>query len=329
MATTASTSPEQLVGLVQELQERLDAAEPSPAKELAEGLVGGLVQMYGAGLEHIVSSLQLGGEDGRDALRAMAEDPLLGALLLIHDLHPVSLQERVDGALEQVRPYMESHGGDVELLSLHDGVARIRLRGSCSDCAASTVTLELAIKQALEQAAPDLEGLEVEGVGVPAAAAGPTLPLHEADSTLATLPIYRVEAGAPSAGALELPMAATAAGAEASSAPAGGVAQAPSWQEVAQLDGLPVGELTAAEVAGAELVVANVDGTLLAYRDRCAACGAPLHGGELLDGALRCPDCARTFFLPRAGRSLDDDRIQLEPVPLLRDQGGVKVALLT
>jgi Fe-S cluster biogenesis protein NfuA/nitrite reductase/ring-hydroxylating ferredoxin subunit len=328
MATTASTSPEQLVGLVQELQERLDAAEPSQAKELAEGLVGGLVQMYGAGLEHIVSSLQLGGQDGRDALRAMAEDPLLGALLLIHDLHPVSLQERVDGALEQVRPYMESHGGDVELLSLHDGVARIRLRGSCSECAASTVTLELAIKQALEQAAPDLEGLEVEGVGVPAATAGPTLPLHGADSALSTLPIHRVEAGAPGAGALELPMAGTAARAEGPSALAG-AAQAPSWQEIAHLDGLPVGELTAAEVAGAELVVANVDGTLLAYRDRCAACGAPLHGGELLDGALSCPDCARTFFLPRAGRSLDDERIQLEPVPLLRDQGGVKVALLT
>ncbi len=328
MAATASTSPEQLVGLVQELQERLDAVEPSQAKQLAEGLVGGLVQMYGAGLEHIVSSLQLGGEDGRDALRAMAEDPLLGALLLIHDLHPVSLQERVDGALEQVRPYMESHGGDVELLSLHAGVARIRLRGSCSDCAASTVTLELAIKQALEQAAPDLEGLEVEGIGVPAATAGPMLPLHEADSALPTLPIHRVEAGAPGTGALELPMAGTAARAEGSSALAG-AAQAPSWQEIAHLDGLPVGELTAAEVAGAELVVANVDGTLLAYRDRCAACGAPLHGGELLDGALSCPDCARTFFLPRAGRSLDDDRIQLEPVPLLRDQGGVKVALLT
>ena len=62
---------------------------------------------------------------------------------------------------------MESHGGNVELLSLEDGVARISLRGSCSDCAASSVTLELAIKQALEEAAPDLEGLEVEGVAPP------------------------------------------------------------------------------------------------------------------------------------------------------------------
>ncbi len=68
-------------------------------------------------------------------------------------------------ALDTVRPYMESHGGNVELLSLERRASRgSRLRGSCSDCSASPVTLELAIKQALEEAAPDLEGLEVEGV---------------------------------------------------------------------------------------------------------------------------------------------------------------------
>ncbi len=67
---------------------------------------------------------------------------------------------------------MESHGGNVELLSLEHGVARIHLRGSCSDCSASSVTLELAIKQALEEAAPDLEGLEVEGIAAQTANAG-------------------------------------------------------------------------------------------------------------------------------------------------------------
>ena len=71
---------------------------------------------------------------------------------------------------------MESHGGNVELLSLEHGVARIHLRGSCSDCSASSVTLELAIKQALEEAAPDLLGLEVEGVA-PQSLNGTGLPM--------------------------------------------------------------------------------------------------------------------------------------------------------
>ena len=117
---------------------------------------------------------------------------------------------------------MESHGGNVELLSLEDGVARIHLRGSCSDCSASSVTLELAIKQALEEAAPDLEGLEVEGVSPQA------LPVVMSDPTR-------------------------------------------SWFDIESVASLGDGSLAAVNVAGADLVVANVDGSLLAYRDRCAA----------------------------------------------------------
>jgi nitrite reductase/ring-hydroxylating ferredoxin subunit len=52
-----------------------------------------------------------------------------------------------------------------------------------------------------------------------------------------------------------------------------------------------------------------------------------MHDGRLADGTLACPECQRSFFLPRAGRSLDDEHMQLEPVPLLRDEGRVRVAL--
>ncbi len=100
-----------------------------------------------------------------------------------------------------------------------------------------------------------------------------------------------------------------------------------SWFDVESVASLTDGSLAAVSVAGSDLVVANVEGSLLAYRDRCASCGASLHGGLLLAGALSCPQCARSFFLPSAGRSMDDDRIQLEPVPLLREDGRVKVAV--
>ena len=273
-----SEAPDELVGRVQELQERLDAAGDPATRELADELVSAIVQMYGAGLERIVAAARRGG-DGRRCRGRLADDPLVATLLMIHDLHPVPLEERVHEALEQVRPYMESHGGNVELLALSDGVARIRLEGSCSDCSASTVTLELAIKQALEEAAPDLEGLEVEGIE-------PAPPSRR--------PRRR--------GSDRLPLA---------------EAPAPAWFEVSSVDALPAGGCRVAEVGGSRLVVANVDGTLLAYRDACAGCGGPLHDGELDDGALRCPACARIYFLPRAGRSMDDDRLQLEPVPLL------------
>jgi Fe-S cluster biogenesis protein NfuA/nitrite reductase/ring-hydroxylating ferredoxin subunit len=283
--SVAIEGPEALVERVQDLQARLDASADPATRRVAEELVSAIVQMYGAGLERIVESLVEAGEEGQRLAVTLGDDGLVAMLLFIHDLHPVPLAARVHQALEQVRPYMESHGGNVELLSLEDGVARLRLEGSCSDCSASAVTLELAIKQALEQAAPDLDGLEVEGVAPePALGPGP-------------------EPDAPTA--------------------------APAWVEIDRLDLLADGMLVAAEVGGSDLVVANVGGTLLAYRDACADCGGPLHGGELVDGALRCPQCARVYFLPRAGRSMDAERLQLDPVPLLRDQGSVKVAVAT
>jgi Fe-S cluster biogenesis protein NfuA/nitrite reductase/ring-hydroxylating ferredoxin subunit len=265
---------EQLVERVQDLQARLESSPESATREVAEELIAAVVQMYGAGLERILGTLFEAGPQGERIAAALPDDPLVATLLLIHDLHPVPLEQRVQQALDSVRPYMESHGGNVELLSLEDGVARIHLRGSCSDCSASSVTLELAIKQALEEAAPDLEALEVEGVNAP-----------------------------------------TAGGSES------------VWIDVESVSDLADGSLAVINVIGRELLVANVDGALLAYRDRCASCGAPLHGGLLMAGALSCPECARSFFLPRAGRSMDDERVQLEPVPLLREDGRVRVAL--
>jgi Fe-S cluster biogenesis protein NfuA/nitrite reductase/ring-hydroxylating ferredoxin subunit len=294
----ATEDPGRLVEIVQALQGRLESAGDPGTRELAEELVSAVIQMYGAGLERILEALLDAGEEGREIAARLPEDQLVATLLLIHDLHPIPLEQRVQEALDSVRPYMESHGGNVELLSLEHGVARIHLRGSCSDCSASSVTLELAIKQALEEAAPDLEGLEVEGVA-PQTIGGTGLPMVTGSA----------------ASPLELPMV--------MSVPA----PTPSWFEVDSVADVSDGSLRAVEVAGSTLVVANVEGTLLAYRDACAACGGSLRDGRLSAGALACPHCARSFFLPRAGRSMDDDGLQLEPVPLLREQGHAKVAL--
>src|SRR5690348_14572163 len=134
MASQTPVAPdEEILARVQDLQSRLAEQDAGPIRELAEELVAAVVQMYGAGLQRIGAALHGAGEDGRRLAGALAGDPLVATLLLIHDLHPEPLRERVDAALEQVRPYMESHGGDVELLGLSDdGVARIRLQGSCS-----------------------------------------------------------------------------------------------------------------------------------------------------------------------------------------------------
>lgn len=283
MLTSEAHSAEAAFARIQELQERLDASPDSPARELGTELVGAVISLYGEGLERIITRLGEGAAP-------LAEDSLVATLMLIHDLHPVPLADRVQAALDSVRPYMESHGGNVELLSLEHGVARIHLRGSCSDCSASSVTLELAIKQALEEMAPDLEGLQVEGI------APQTVPGQ----------------GLPMATGTELPVV--------SSAP-------PGWRELPAGAAPEPGQRREATLSGHPLLIANVDGTLLAFRDRCAACGSPLHDGRLEGGILACKACGRSFLLTRAGRTLDDENLQLEPVPLLHDGGQVRVAV--
>jgi Fe-S cluster biogenesis protein NfuA/nitrite reductase/ring-hydroxylating ferredoxin subunit/phenylpyruvate tautomerase PptA (4-oxalocrotonate tautomerase family) len=268
---------EQLIARVQELTGRLEHLEDAECRELAEELTGAVVQMYGAGLERILELIE--DEETRDRLAA---DELVAGLLMIHDLYPVPLEERVVQALDTVRPYMESHGGNVELLGIEDGIARLRLGGSCKSCRASSSTLELAVQQALQQYAPDLLGMDVEGV------------IEEED-----------EAGVTG---IPLPMTNGSSG----------------WHTL----GIEAPELLAVTaVDGTSLVVANVDGTLLAYRNSCASCNGELGAGALDGGALECPSCGRRYFLPQAGRSMDDDHLQLQPVPLLREAEAIKVAL--
>ena len=135
-----------------------------------------VVQMYGAGLERIVGAAASGGERGPAARRGARRGSARGDAAA--DPRPASgAAERAGAGRTRARcaRTWSPTAATSSCCRCEDGVARIRLRGSCSDCSASAVTLELAIKQALEEAAPDLEGLEVEGVAP--APAGASLPL--------------------------------------------------------------------------------------------------------------------------------------------------------
>ena len=283
-----AASPDELIERVQRLTAELERVGDPAVRRIGDELVGAVIELYGEGLKRIFAAIDASPDADRLRERLAAEG-VVASLMLIHDLYPVALTERVAEALASVRPYMESHGGNVELLGIEDGIARIRLEGSCDGCPASSSTLELAIKSALDEAAPDLEGLVVEGAAPPAPASQP--------------------------GRLELPVIGAAADGP------------PSWFELDGLDRLAEDELAAATANGVALVVARVDGNLLAFRDACAGCGAGLVQGELSEGTLRCAGCHRRYFLPRAGRSLDDDRLLLEPVPLLAAAHGARVAL--
>jgi Fe-S cluster biogenesis protein NfuA/nitrite reductase/ring-hydroxylating ferredoxin subunit len=289
---TDTANPADLLERVQALTERVDELPDPAARQLAQELVAGVIAMYGDGLTRIMEVIAGSREAGATILDELSQDGAVASLLLIHDLYPVSLEERVLEALDTVRPYMESHGGNVELVELRDGVARLVLQGSCNGCAASRATLETAIEQALEEHAPDLAGLEVEGV-----------------------------TEKPSLGGVALPMAGT--GAEL---PVVQSAPPPRWVDVDETARPAPGRLQELRIGGDAVLLADVDGSLLAYADECASCGEPLGAGELTGGLLRCPSCSVAFDLPRAGRAAGGEPLQLRPVPLLQD-GGLRVSL--
>ena len=292
---TGTVDPAELLERVRELTERVDELPDPRARDLAQELVAGVVAMYGDGLARIMEVIAGSRDAGATILDELSQDGAVASLLLIHDLYPVSLEERVREALDTVRPYMESHGGNVELVELRDGVARLALQGSCNGCAASRATLETAIEQALEEHAPDLAGLEVEGV-TEQAATGFSLPMAQAPPTPAfELPV--VQAAPP-----------------------------PRWIDVSETARPTPGRLSEVRIGAETLVIADVDGALLAYVDECASCGATLAAGQLAGGLLRCPSCEVEFDLPRAGRAAGGEPLQLRPVPLLSD-GGLRVAL--
>lgn len=286
----------------------LDAASSAGplARERSEELVRLVTDLYGAGLERLLDLLHQTGHLDDPLLATLAADELVSSLLLVHGLHPYELQTRVEQALDSVRPYLGSHGGDVELLEVSaDGTVRLRLLGSCDGCPSSAVTLELAVEDAIRAAAPEITDIAVDAASPDRLRAAPP----------AFLPLESVWSRPPE------PQAAEPRGAAWVTVP-----------ELATLDPGAVGRTVAGPLA---LVGCRVGSDLFAFRDACAGCPASLAeatlgrrlGGAAGDAILRCAGCARHYDVRRAGLCLEDAELHLDPLPLLVTEAGVRVAV--
>ncbi len=70
------------------------------------------------------------------------------------------LRERVEQALDTIRPYIQGDGGDIELLDVTDGVVQIRLAGACVGCMHSMMTLQAGVERMLKEALPEIKAVE-------------------------------------------------------------------------------------------------------------------------------------------------------------------------
>ena len=145
--------------LIRKVEEATDPALAATARELVQALM----ELHGSGLERMLGIVDQAGPDGASTIAAFGRDDLVRSLLLLYGLHPIVIETRVREALEKVRPYLHSHGGNVELLGIEDGVVHLRLQGNCHGCPSSAATLKQTIEEAIYEKAPDTAGIEVEG----------------------------------------------------------------------------------------------------------------------------------------------------------------------
>jgi Fe-S cluster biogenesis protein NfuA len=172
------------IARIEALLDEVEQLGDPAARETATELVQTLLAVYGEGLARMVG--HVAERDDGTMAATLAGDEVVAHLLLLHGLHPVPLETRVEGALEEMRPYLDSHGGNVRLLGVEDGVVRLQLQGSCSGCPSSALTLRHGIEEAIHKAAPDVERIEAEDA--PAPVGGGLIQLEIADDLRCPLP---------------------------------------------------------------------------------------------------------------------------------------------
>lgn len=271
------------------LGELRSVAEPA-VQHKAEEVVRLLMEFYGAGLGRMVEIIAAD-ERADDLAAQLADDQLVASMLVLHGLHPVPVEVRIQQALDKVRPYLGSHAGGVEFFGVDaEGVVSLRLQGSCDNCPSSTVTVKLAIERAIEEAAPEVTRIDVEGVTAPPSTGG----------LLRIDPLQREESSEP---------------------------PPTRWTHIGTVGMLLPGQMTALDLGGVSVLLLNAATSFYAYRNACVSCGSALDAGALERTVLRCPSCGSAFDVQLAGRGVNDPDIHLDPLPLLADEHSVRVAM--
>jgi Fe-S cluster biogenesis protein NfuA/nitrite reductase/ring-hydroxylating ferredoxin subunit len=282
----------------EELARRVDNAVKAvaeldaPARATAEELKAAVEAVHRAGLVAIVKGMRAE-ERSRKLLFALVDDPVVHLLMSLHGIvrpDPMTMANKV---LVEVRPQLQSHGGDVTLVRIEDGVAYVRLEGACNGCSLSSVTLRNLVEGALVEGVPSVTGVEV-------------LP-NEPSPTLIPLDALRIGPDPKSEGWVR-------------AAPVGDLT-------VGSVTSL---HLIANSGQRAEVVVVNIGQRLTAYDNACAHEGLPLDNAvlDLDNGTLTCPWHGFCYDAS-SGECLSAPGAQLEQLPLRVDGGHVWIRVGT
>jgi nitrite reductase/ring-hydroxylating ferredoxin subunit len=156
--------------------------------------------------------------------------------------------------------------------------------------------MKLAIEKAIEEAAPEVVRIEVEGVSLSESTASYGNGASPKRNPTATQDL-QINSG--------------------------------EWIALDKLPEFTAGNLVLTKLAGMSILVCRVSENFYAYQDSCPCCGSALGGSALQEDILTCSACARRYDLCRAGQCLDMSELHLAPLPLLMEQDGIRIAVAT
>jgi len=282
---TAEPTFEQLARRVDDAVRAVGGLD-GPARTVAEELKAAVEAVHRAGLVTIVRRMRTD-EATRELLFELVDDPVVHLLLSLHGIirpDPLTVANRV---LVDIRPQLQSHGGDVTLVRIEDSVAYVRLEGACNGCSMSSVTLRNLVEEALVEGVASVTAVEV-------------LP-NEPSPALIPLESLWVRPG-------------TAADSWVEAAPV----------EAITVDAISPLCLTTGSGRAVDVIVVNLGQRLTAYQNACAHEGMPLDNA-LLDfdnDTLTCPWHGFCYDA-LSGECLSAPGAQLQQLPLRIDAGQV------
>lgn len=287
-ADTAPTSTDEpgfeaLAGAVDAAAARVADLDPevrAAAIELQEAIEA----FHRPALVHIVRTLR---DDprGKELLFELVDDPNVRAIFALHGIIKPDIMTQANTALDGVRPYLQSHGGDVELVRVENGRAAVRLHGSCNGCSMSAVTLREGVEEALVSGVAEIVGIDV----------------LEDEPTTAFIPLSSI--GRKATGET-------------------GWVQGPATSAVALGSMLRFDVDIDGDVDS--FIVTNIDNKFAVFRNACVHQGMTLDGGMIDAGMIVCPWHGFTFEAT-TGECISAPGAQLSQVPTRIESGHLWV----
>jgi Fe-S cluster biogenesis protein NfuA len=170
-----------------ELVGELENISEPEARVGAKALLQLLLDLHAVGLERVLEVVAKNGETGQRIIDDLGRDPLVSSLLVLYGIHPLDMDSRIAQAVEKAGSQVRKVGGELELLSNQEGVVKLRIQITGHACGSTGKTLKKIVEDALYEAAPDMNSLQIEGLEEPTGSSG-FVPLGELGGVIGAAP---------------------------------------------------------------------------------------------------------------------------------------------